>query len=295
MDGDVFIVDRGFRDSIDTLKDLGIRTEMPSFLEKGQKQLTTEHSNTSRLVTKIRWVVESANGRLKSWKYFEKVIPNSQIPNIGDYIQIICSLCNKYLPPLSTGSQEEDEAVGCKMLHLAKQSNLLKARVEDEGLDKVKLKNWQKIGSADVLFPKMTEDDVRALTIGVYQVNLAKAYTAEHLSENSEYEVLLCVHDPYLLCAKLQSRHITSKVYLLWISHDEATVKSWYCRCRTGSRVVGMCAHVTSVVWYLGFARHASQPFCYVKDWTQYLKDAKNLPEPETVDDSDDCDETVEE
>jgi hypothetical protein len=53
---------------------------MPAFLDKGQKQLTTEQGNTSRLATKIRWVVESANGRLKSWKYFDKVLPNSQIP-----------------------------------------------------------------------------------------------------------------------------------------------------------------------------------------------------------------------
>ncbi|VDI01203.1 Hypothetical predicted protein [Mytilus galloprovincialis] len=52
---DVFIVDRGFRDSIDLLEELGIQTEMPSFLKKGQAQFTTEESNTSRLITKIRW------------------------------------------------------------------------------------------------------------------------------------------------------------------------------------------------------------------------------------------------
>lgn len=79
---------------------------------------------------------------------------------------------------------------------------------------------------------------------------------------------------------------------MLWIPHDEVSVKSWYCKCKTGSRVVGMCAHV---IWYLGYASHASQPFCCVKDWTQYLKDAKNLPEPENHDESNECDETVEE
>ncbi|CAC5368984.1 unnamed protein product [Mytilus coruscus] len=49
---DVVIVDRGFRDSIDLLDELGIQTEMPSFLKKGQSQFTTEESNTSRLITK---------------------------------------------------------------------------------------------------------------------------------------------------------------------------------------------------------------------------------------------------
>jgi hypothetical protein len=50
-----------------------------------------------------------------------------------------------------------------------------------------------------------------------------------------------------------------------------------------------MFAHVMLVVCYLGFAEHASRPFCFVKDWTQYLKDIKSFPEPETVDDSDHC------
>ena len=50
---DVFIVDRGFRDSLDILEDLGIRAEMPRLLSKGQKQMTTSDANASRLVTKV--------------------------------------------------------------------------------------------------------------------------------------------------------------------------------------------------------------------------------------------------
>ncbi|XP_053380687.1 uncharacterized protein LOC128548946 [Mercenaria mercenaria] len=65
---DIFVVDRGFRDSLQLLEDLGIQTEMPSFLRKGQSQFDTE----------IRWVVESANARIKRLKYFDRVLPNSQ-------------------------------------------------------------------------------------------------------------------------------------------------------------------------------------------------------------------------
>lgn len=53
QDDDVFIVDRGFRDSITYLQDLGIKVEMPSFMEKGERQMSTEAANTSRLVTKV--------------------------------------------------------------------------------------------------------------------------------------------------------------------------------------------------------------------------------------------------
>lgn len=52
-DGDVLVVDRGFRDSLPILADLNIQAEMPSLLTKGQKQLSTEEANSSRLVTKV--------------------------------------------------------------------------------------------------------------------------------------------------------------------------------------------------------------------------------------------------
>ena len=63
--GDVLVVGRGFRDVADLLEDFGIKSHMPHFLTKSQKQLSTEEANETRLVTKVRWVVESVNGRVK--------------------------------------------------------------------------------------------------------------------------------------------------------------------------------------------------------------------------------------
>jgi hypothetical protein len=50
---DIFVVDRGFRDSLEYLEQLGIKAEMPAFMTKGEKQMTTEDANASRLVTKV--------------------------------------------------------------------------------------------------------------------------------------------------------------------------------------------------------------------------------------------------
>lgn len=50
---DVFVVDRGFRDSLEMLEELGIRAEMPRLMSRGQKQMTTLDANASRLVTKV--------------------------------------------------------------------------------------------------------------------------------------------------------------------------------------------------------------------------------------------------
>lgn len=180
---------------------------MPAFLKKGQKQLDTEHSNTSRLVTKVRWVVESANARVKSWKYFDRVLANTLIPFVGEDISIAAALCKKYLPALST-EKENDEAISCKMLHLSRLNNDLQIRVEEE---------------------------IRGLAIGVYQVGLAKSYVQEQFNKNSEYEVIVNQLDPNLICIKLQSCHISWKSYLLWILFDDIHVTSWYSRCKTGS------------------------------------------------------------
>ena len=53
------IVDRGFRDIIEVLQQLGYEVHMPAFLKKGEKQLSTADINLSRLCTKTQWSVEA--------------------------------------------------------------------------------------------------------------------------------------------------------------------------------------------------------------------------------------------
>jgi hypothetical protein len=59
---DILLVDRGYRDSLPFLNSIGIKTKMPSYLPRGEKQHSDEEANTSRLVTKTRWIVEARNG-----------------------------------------------------------------------------------------------------------------------------------------------------------------------------------------------------------------------------------------
>ncbi|XP_052280296.1 uncharacterized protein LOC127877986 isoform X5 [Dreissena polymorpha] len=53
QEGDVVVVDRGFRDASTVLEELGVTMQMPSFMRKGSTQHTSEESNKSRLVTKV--------------------------------------------------------------------------------------------------------------------------------------------------------------------------------------------------------------------------------------------------
>lgn len=60
-EGDVILVDRDFRDVLKFLSDKGLRVYCP-----GLGQLDTLEANTSRYITKVRWIIEQVFGRLKS-------------------------------------------------------------------------------------------------------------------------------------------------------------------------------------------------------------------------------------
>lgn len=273
---DIFVVDRGFRDSLDFLEELGIQAHMPSFMSKGEKQMTTESANTSRLVTKIRWVVESANSRIKQWKYLQHVLPTSQIPYIGDFIRIVCAICNRYMKPLSNGNATEDESLGCKMLFLSKQVNALQQHVEEHHLDRRSV-CWEPVDDLKG-FPYLDEEQLRNLTCGIYQLRLSPSYAQEHLEGNCQIHVHK--EEPGLVRVRLQSRHVSSRSYQLWIRYDEASVTAWYCKCRAGARVVGMCSHIAAILWLLGNARHRISSGFGVRNWGDFVDDANNIPTP---------------
>ncbi|WAR07794.1 hypothetical protein MAR_017752, partial [Mya arenaria] len=102
-------------------------------------------------------MVESANARLKRWKYLES--ESNQ------------TVCNKYLPPLSS-STDDDERQAQQMLQLVIHGNSLQAEIEEGNLEKSRAV-WIPIDDTELeSFLRLTEDILRTLTCGVYQLKL---------------------------------------------------------------------------------------------------------------------------
>lgn len=112
-------MDRGFRDSIETMESLGLNVVSPPFLN-GRRQFTTSEANQSRCVTKVRWVVEAVNARIKQFKFLANTIQNSSLPSLEQYLSIACAIINRYRPPMKT-STTEDVLIGEKMVSLRKE------------------------------------------------------------------------------------------------------------------------------------------------------------------------------
>ena len=101
------------------MTDLGLDVTMPPFLN-GRRQFTIEESNESRCLTKVRWVVEAVNARIKQFKFFANTVQNSSVPSLEAYLKIVYSIINRYQSPISTSSPKQEE-IGRKMLELLNQ------------------------------------------------------------------------------------------------------------------------------------------------------------------------------
>ena len=85
-------------------------------------------------------------------------------------------------------------------------------------------------------FPEFTEDELKDLTMGIYQLKQAKSYTDEHFDEKGSYEIMAHKEDDGVLKAHIRSRHASSKTYNLWVEYTKGLnlITGWYCGCRRG-------------------------------------------------------------
>jgi hypothetical protein len=152
---------------------------------------------------KVRWIVESVNGRIKQWKFIDKVVPNTLIPSIGDLVRIKCSICNKFCDPLAQiTNHEQSTNLIQKMLNLSRNPNSLKTYLEKKNLLKKKKKKrsiYKLLNESEINdFPILTRERLQSLTIGSYQLKQASHYTKEHKDEDSTYQMFYTTDEDML-------------------------------------------------------------------------------------------------
>ena len=126
-DGDIMICDRGFGDVIQTLTDLGYEVKSPAYLDKFQAQHNTVEASECRLMTKVRWTVESYHSQMKKWRILSDRIENQFVPKIGDIGKIISAVLNAFRDPIVNDGQDFESDLIAKIMkeQLLKTSTLL--------------------------------------------------------------------------------------------------------------------------------------------------------------------------
>lgn len=276
--GDSFILDRGFRDVKPMLDGLGYKVYMPDFiLRKDPKgQLPTEKANKSRLVTKCRWVVEARNGHLKSvWAIFGKRWTTKYLRYLTDDMRIAAALLNKFYEKIHVDKDNYVE-VANQMIERIDRPNKL-SKIVDRQRFQNEVHNFQEIDTNDFFFPNLSENDLKTVSQGVYQLKLSSAYCADTIKKRDRMKILMCPTDicnrlladiiaenqmfePVLLLSLVQSRDTSGRVYRPYILADVTVagancVVEYVCECKHGLRTVGCCSHVMCVLWFLGLGR----------------------------------------
>ncbi|KAL0860541.1 hypothetical protein ABMA27_009912 [Loxostege sticticalis] len=287
--GDIFILDRGFRDVTTDLEAHGFRTHMPETVNENEFQLTTLQANNSRFVTMCRWVVEVVNGRIKrDFRLFRHVYNNRAARHLKGDLKIACALLNKYHRLI------EDPPEAALYVTIAKARQLLPNHLSDfvyrENMNRRSALFQTIDGNNPHLdtFPQLSIDDLKRFALGTYQLKQAVSYYGEHVRQTGTYTIeinnqvdedipLVLGQNNYLLRGRIRSRHVSGRTYFtyLLISRNQEVINTldaivgYCCNCRVGRRTVGCCVHIMTVVWYLSWARYnnVNAPASYLDDF----------------------------
>lgn len=278
--GDVVIVDRGFRDCGPDLMNHGFVVQYPKCSD--QPQLTTKDANLSRLVTKIRYDIERINGVMKNvWKIFNTVAETYWVPHIATDFQICAALVNRKQKSKPSNSLEQDEierSIAERMIGRLEVPNTLAQTVRKISFAAlIRQKNYLPFDNDNCVFPELTMTDLTDLTFGPYQIQQAQLYLRSHLDRNNEnlsiftfteevmkshFSQVLQIHpDATLIMSEIASRFVSSKSHRAYVPFTSQEMGSknilgYCCVCKSGLRTVGMCSHVTAILFYLGYAHY---------------------------------------
>ena len=128
--------------------------------------------------------------------------------------------------------------------------------------------------------------------LGVFQLKRAPFYAAERagtadLTTAVTYSIERCRSFPNIIRAPTQSAHIQRRSYSPTIQFSTDEIIGWWCDCPIGTRIIGCCSHVSSMIWYLSYRRWESNNTCRTSaDPMNFVRDS--IPISDFYDSSDD-------
>jgi len=188
--------------------------------KRNQGQLTAKQANHSRLVSKIRFIVETQIGALKKFKQL-KSIRNSIAGHINCDFRNACAMHNfSFNPIVVDGINTEKISKNIKL-----RSEYLKKNILDLIINKhFSSSNWNKANLNDINdFPRLKRKQMKAkLFFGSFQLNQSKSYIADlektevtylteegikNFFEKEKHFKKLCEKKTKLIGVKVLSRH----------------------------------------------------------------------------------------
>lgn len=271
-EGDILLLDRGFRDVVQLVEEKGLVVKMPSLVQGSIRkgQLTTEEANRSRLVTAVRFIVEVRNGHLKTiFKYFNDTLSAFEQVHVGEDLEIVSALINKYRQTIESNRGFAREAANRMLQNIEKVNEV--GNVVSIDSFKSHARKFTPFFNFNEL-PTLTKEQLFWISLGGYQIKQAESYTQMHIRQNNnQFIVGVCPdeicrnlfhsffeqdRDPKLFQMRLKSRFRSQTFHKAYVlidcnSADENAVLGHYCECQNGWRTVGCCSHIMTLIAFI--------------------------------------------
>ena len=231
-EGDIMVFDRGFRDVITIAEnEYKLQVKIPHFLPKNQKQFTTEQANESRLVTKVRWVIEAVNSQIKQkYRALDSVVQNKAIPHLMSDFKIAGALVNLFCERLNSDGQNAMN-IANKMFANRNRSNETREIVESHGLHrKSQFEDIEEKEFAD--FPKLSLETLKSeIAFGSFQLKLGPSYITEFFKKHGIFRLyaknqISNLNSSKIVTTRVQSRHSSSKSYRVYVKYSPQLINS---------------------------------------------------------------------
>ncbi len=187
----------------------------------------------------------------------------NMLPKIALMLRIACYLNNLFGKRLASDEKLFDEVLD-RMRTMRHVPNELCEEVRAKNWNTVR-RVWTDVNSESIVdFPELTEDHLKILFTGTYQLSQSISYLAELLNEDGTLQLKYHRDDSHILKLQVQSRHMGSKKYRCYVDYlpysiSHAGILRYYCECKNGARTVVCCAHVAAVIYFLSHARYLSK------------------------------------
>lgn len=192
---DIFVVDRGFRDATSYLKNNGFTVKMPELVPSGQSQLSDLSANRSRLVTKIRYVVETINGNLKTmFRYFDHVWQTQSLPHLMSDFRNAAAIHNVFHARFIS-DVDDAEVISNLMLSALDKKNIMGQLVTKANLNRSVTLSRSITDLELPDFPILVERELYLIALGHYQIKQAKSYFGEHVVRDGRFRIELYTDD----------------------------------------------------------------------------------------------------
>ncbi|KAJ8321985.1 hypothetical protein KUTeg_000456 [Tegillarca granosa] len=134
----------------------------------------------------------------------------------------------------------------------------------------------------------LSEEELRTITLGVYQLILTSSYTSENLNDLGEYKVHINDDQTDIIIISNSPCRIKMLQRMNSIQRNCSSLMSWV-------KGRSTCSYIASFLWFLGLARHTNKIKDTTKQWSNFVADSRDLQEVEPIDACDDNDIATEE